>query len=106
MALTPPTPQEELKEGIKSYLHQVLDAEAQKDTLSGKAARFVLEEPPDAGLQAYIRAAFLYVVVVPQERAAEVLKLAQGIDDREGKMVPLIMKSKSLTKAIQIFNRI
>lgn len=60
MTLSPPTPQEELKEGIKSYLHQVLDAESQKETLSGKAARFVLEEPPDAGLQAYIRAAFLY----------------------------------------------
>jgi 4-hydroxy-4-methyl-2-oxoglutarate aldolase len=46
------------------------------------------------------------VVVVPQERADEVLKRAQEIDERESKMVPLILKNKSLTKAIQIFNRI
>jgi regulator of RNase E activity RraA len=46
------------------------------------------------------------VVVVPQERASEVLKRAQEIDERETKMVPLIKQYKALTKAIEIFNRI
>lgn len=46
------------------------------------------------------------VVVVPQERAAEVLKKAQEIDDREIKMYPFIKKYKSLQKAIETFNRI
>lgn len=46
------------------------------------------------------------VVAVPQERAAEVLKRAQEIDERETKMVPLIKQYKALTKAIEIFNRI
>jgi 4-hydroxy-4-methyl-2-oxoglutarate aldolase len=46
------------------------------------------------------------VVVVPQEKAAEVLKNAQEIDQREGKMVPYIQKYKSLQKAIEVFNRI
>jgi regulator of RNase E activity RraA len=46
------------------------------------------------------------VVVVPQERAAEVLKRSQEIDERESKMVPFIQKYKSLTKAIEVFNRI
>ena len=46
------------------------------------------------------------VVVVPQERAAEVLKKAQEIDDREIKMYPFIKQTKSLSKAIELFNRI
>jgi regulator of RNase E activity RraA len=46
------------------------------------------------------------VVVVPSERAAEVLKRSQEIDEREIKMVPFIKKERSLTKAIQVFNRI
>ncbi|MBM3814937.1 MAG: RraA family protein [Acidimicrobiia bacterium] len=46
------------------------------------------------------------VVVVPQTRAADVLKLAQEIDARESKMVPFIQKFKSLSKAIEVFNRI
>ena len=46
------------------------------------------------------------VVVVPQERAAEVLKKAQEIDDRENGMFPFIREFKSLTKAIEKFNRI
>jgi regulator of RNase E activity RraA len=46
------------------------------------------------------------VVVVPQERAAEVLKRSQEIDERESKMVPFIQKFKSLNKAIEVFNRI
>ena len=46
------------------------------------------------------------VVVVPQERAQDVLKRAQEIDDRESKMVPYIQRFKSLGKAIEVFNRI
>lgn len=46
------------------------------------------------------------VVVVPQARAAEVLKRSQEIDDRETKMVPFIKQYKSLSKAIAVFNRI
>lgn len=46
------------------------------------------------------------VVRVPKERAAEVLKRSQEIDDRETKMVPLIRKYKTLTKVVEVFNRI
>jgi len=46
------------------------------------------------------------VVVVPRERAEEVLKKAQEIDEREIKMYPFIKKYKSLQKAIEVFNRI
>lgn len=46
------------------------------------------------------------VVVVPQERAAEVLKEAQSIDDRERGMYPFIREFKSLQQAIAKFNRI
>jgi len=46
------------------------------------------------------------VVVVPKDRAAEVLKAAQDIDQRESGMFPFIQKFKSLQKAIETFNRI
>lgn len=46
------------------------------------------------------------VVVVPSEKAAEVLKRAQEIDERETKMVPFIKQYRSLAKAIAAFNRI
>ena len=46
------------------------------------------------------------VVVVPQERAEEVLKKAREIDDRERGMFPFIREHKSLQKAIELFNRI
>ena len=46
------------------------------------------------------------VVVVPQERAEEVLKKAKEIDDRERGMFPFIREHKSLQKAIELFNRI
>ncbi|MBK5295417.1 MAG: RraA family protein [Acidobacteriia bacterium] len=46
------------------------------------------------------------VVVVPRDKAQEVLKRAQEIDERESKMVPLIQKLKALGKAIEQFNRI
>jgi regulator of RNase E activity RraA len=46
------------------------------------------------------------VVRVPLEKAAEVLKRAEEIDARETKMVPYILKFKSLTKVVRMFNRI
>ena len=46
------------------------------------------------------------VVVVPQERAEEVLKQAQAIDDHERGMYPFIRQFKSLAAAIARFNRI
>jgi regulator of RNase E activity RraA len=46
------------------------------------------------------------VVRVPQDKAAEVLKRSQEIDERETKMVPFILKHKSLLKVVEIFNRI
>jgi regulator of RNase E activity RraA len=46
------------------------------------------------------------VVVVPQERAADVLKEAQSIDSRESGMYPFIRQFKSLQEAVRKFNRI
>lgn len=46
------------------------------------------------------------VVVVPSERAEDVLKQAQAIDDRERGMYPFIRQFKSLQQAIAKFNRI
>ena len=46
------------------------------------------------------------VVVVPQDRAAEVLKRAQAIDQAESGVFPFIREFKSLSKAIAKFNRI
>ena len=46
------------------------------------------------------------VVIVPKDRAAEVLKRSQEIDAREVKMVPFIKQERSLQKAIAVFNRI
>ena len=46
------------------------------------------------------------VVVVPRDRAADVLKRSQEIDARESKMVPFIKQYRSLQKAIEVFNRI
>ncbi len=46
------------------------------------------------------------VVCVPADRATEVLKRAQEIDERETKMVPHILKLRSLSEAIEVFKRI
>lgn len=46
------------------------------------------------------------VVRVPADRAAEILKRSQEIDERETKMVPMIREHKTLTKVVEIFNRI
>ncbi len=46
------------------------------------------------------------VVVVPKDRAGDVLKRSQEIDARESQMVPFIKQYRSLQKAIEVFNRI
>jgi regulator of RNase E activity RraA len=46
------------------------------------------------------------VVVVPHERAEEVLKKAREIDDRERGMFSFIREHKSIQKAIELFGRI
>ncbi len=46
------------------------------------------------------------IVAVPQAKAAEVLKRALEIDERESKMAPLIKQNKSLSKVVRMFNRI
>jgi regulator of RNase E activity RraA len=46
------------------------------------------------------------VVSVPKDRAGEVLKRAQEIDERETKMVPFIKQYKSLSEVVKKFNRI
>jgi 4-hydroxy-4-methyl-2-oxoglutarate aldolase len=45
------------------------------------------------------------VVVVPTASLAQVLKLLRQYDEKETKMVPLIKETKSMGKALQIFNR-
>jgi regulator of RNase E activity RraA len=44
------------------------------------------------------------VVVIPKDRAADVLKRATEIAAREQKMLPLIRKFKSVAKAVEAFN--
>lgn len=46
------------------------------------------------------------VVVVPLDKAAEILKKAQALDDTEHSMYPFIERFKSLTEAIAKFGRI
>jgi regulator of RNase E activity RraA len=46
------------------------------------------------------------VVVVPAERAQEILKRSKEIDERETKMVPMIKQHRSLQKVVELFNRI
>jgi regulator of RNase E activity RraA len=46
------------------------------------------------------------VVRVPKEKAAEILKRSQEIDERETKMVPHIKENKSLGKTVELFKRI
>ncbi len=45
------------------------------------------------------------VVVVPKASLSLVLKLLRQYDDKETKMIPLIKETKSMGKALQIFNR-
>jgi len=46
------------------------------------------------------------VVVVPREKAAEILEIAQKIDEKERKMVPMIQELKSIIKAVEKFKRL
>jgi regulator of RNase E activity RraA len=46
------------------------------------------------------------VVVVPIEKAHEVLKRAQQLDDTEHSMLPFIEKYKSMRDAVAKFGRI
>jgi regulator of RNase E activity RraA len=46
------------------------------------------------------------VAVVPREKAAEVLKKAQALDDTEHQMLPFIEKFKSIKDAVAKFGRI
>ncbi len=46
------------------------------------------------------------VVVVPKDKAAEVLKRAQELDDTEHRMYPFIEKLKSIAEAVAKFGRI
>jgi regulator of RNase E activity RraA len=46
------------------------------------------------------------VVVVPGEKAAEVLKRAQQLDDSEHSMIPFIEKYKSIREAVAKFGRL
>ena len=46
------------------------------------------------------------VVVVPRERAAEVLILAQKLDNSEHSMYPFIEKFHSIEEAVKQFGRI
>lgn len=45
------------------------------------------------------------VVVVPKASLPQVLKLLGQYDEKETKMIPLIKETKSMGKALQIFNR-
>jgi len=46
------------------------------------------------------------VAVVPTDRAAEILKLAQELDFKEHSMYPLIEKTKSIEEAVKQFGRL
>jgi regulator of RNase E activity RraA len=45
------------------------------------------------------------VVVVPKAKAADVLRIAQQIDETEARMVPMIRELKSILKAVEHFQR-
>jgi regulator of RNase E activity RraA len=46
------------------------------------------------------------VVVVPRAQAAQVLEIAQKIDEKEAQMVPMIRELKSILKAVEKFKRL
>jgi regulator of RNase E activity RraA len=45
------------------------------------------------------------VVVVPADKAAEVVDLIRQYDEKESKMVPIIKETKSMLKALEKYNR-
>src|SRR5262249_47573868 len=46
------------------------------------------------------------VAIVPRDKAAEVLKKAQELDDTEHRMIPFIEKFRSIKEAVKQFGRI
>jgi 4-hydroxy-4-methyl-2-oxoglutarate aldolase len=46
------------------------------------------------------------VAVVPQGKAADVLKKSQDLDDTEHRMLPFIEKYRSIKEAVKQFGRI
>jgi len=46
------------------------------------------------------------VVVVPRDKAAQILEIAQKIDEKEAQMVPMIKELKSILKAVEKFKRL
>lgn len=46
------------------------------------------------------------VVVVPRDKAAQVLEIALKIDEKEAQMVPMIKELKSILKAVEKFKRL
>lgn len=46
------------------------------------------------------------VVVVPRSQAAQILEIAQKIDEKETQMVPMIRELKSILKAVEKFKRL
>ena len=49
---------------------------------------------------------YVYLPVVPRDKAAEVLKKAQELDDTEHRMYPFLEKFKSMKEALARFGRI
>jgi len=60
----------------------------------------VLVRPGD-----YIVGDWTGVVVVPAEKAAQVVELIRQYDEKESKMVPIIKDTKSMLKALERYNR-
>jgi regulator of RNase E activity RraA len=53
----------------------------------------------------YIVADWTGVVVVPEDKIVEVVRLLRQYDAKESKMVPIIKETKSMLKALAIYNR-
>jgi 4-hydroxy-4-methyl-2-oxoglutarate aldolase len=53
----------------------------------------------------YLVADWTGVVVVPQEKIADVVRLLRQYDAKESKMVPIIKETRSMLKALEKYNR-
>jgi 4-hydroxy-4-methyl-2-oxoglutarate aldolase len=53
----------------------------------------------------YIVGDWTGVVVVPADKADEVVDLIRQYDEKESKMVPIIKETKSMLKALEKYNR-
>jgi regulator of RNase E activity RraA len=45
------------------------------------------------------------VVVVPADKAIQVVNLIRQYDEKESKMIPIIKETKSMLKALEKYNR-